>query len=95
MMPRKKTDVERGLVNKGFVQSEGDHHFFVYYTIDGRKSEAHTKTSHTQKMKEIPDNLLGAMARQCCLKRSQFLDLVDCPLSREEFEVLLGLRDPA
>jgi hypothetical protein len=29
------------------------------------------------------------MARQCSLTKKQFLDLLDCPLSREEYEKLL------
>ncbi len=31
-------------------------------------------------MKEIPDNLLAQMAKQCHLSKEDFLRLVDCPL---------------
>lgn len=85
-MPRNKQDVEQSLKRKGFVRREGDHHYFVYHTIAGLKTAIFTKTSHTPKMREIPDNLLGQMARQCRLSKSEFLDLVDCPLSREGYE---------
>lgn len=85
-MPRKKTKVEAGLKEKGFEQREGDHHFFTYVTIEGKKTTIKTKTSHTPKMKEIPDNLLGQMAKQCKLTKQEFLDLVDCPLSRCQYE---------
>lgn len=88
-MPRKKIEVERSLRAKGFVETNGDHHYFVYWTKDGRKSDAFTKTSFTQKMQDIPDNLLATMARQCRLSRAQFLQLVDCPLSREGYELIL------
>ena len=88
-MPRKKTKVEAGLKTKGFQQSEGDHHFFVYVTTEGKKTAIRTKTSHTPKMKEIPDNLLGQMAKQCKLNKQSFLSLIDCPLSTEQYEAKL------
>ncbi len=89
-MPREKKSVEDGLINKGFKLKEGDHHRFIYYTIEGnKKSSVITKTSHTPKMKEIPDNLIGQMAKQCKLSKSDFLNLVDCPLSLEAYENLL------
>ena len=85
-MPRNKQDVEQSLKRKGFMRKEGDHHYFVYHTMSGLKTAIFTKTSHTPKMRDIPDNLLGQMARQCRLSKSEFLDLVDCPLSREVYE---------
>jgi hypothetical protein len=88
-MPRKKIDVESALKKKGFNQTEGDHHWFVYMTIEGEKTTYRTKTSHTQKMKDIPDNLLSLMAKQCKLSKKNFLDLIDCPLSREAYEEIL------
>jgi hypothetical protein len=88
-MPRKKTKVESALLSKGFQQTENDHHYFIYFTKDGKKTTAKTKTSHTKKMKDIPDNLLSQMARQCHLKKAEFLDLVDCPLSQDGYEEIL------
>lgn len=88
-MPRKKSKVESGLKDKGFEQTEGDHHFFVYMTVEGKKTSVRTKTSHTPKMKDIPDNLLSQMAKQCKLSKNDFFRLLDCPLSREEYEAIL------
>lgn len=85
-MPRERKHVETALETKGFVRSEGHHHQFVYLTLDGLKSRARTKTSHSPKIKDIADNILGQMARQCRLTRPQFLRLIDCPMTREEFE---------
>ena len=89
-MPRHRKDVEAALRSKGFVQSEGDHHYFIFHTRDGRKTRARTKTSHSPKVKELPDNIIGQMARQCLLSRARFLDLVDCPLGRGEYEQALA-----
>jgi hypothetical protein len=88
-MSRSKSQVESALLNKGFKKDERDHHYFIYYTQDGMKTTARTKTSHTKKMKDIPDNLLGVMARQCKLNKQQFLGLIDCPLKREKYEKIL------
>jgi hypothetical protein len=35
-MVRPKSKVEAGLQNKGFKKTEGDHHYFVYTTLDGK-----------------------------------------------------------
>ena len=88
-MPRKKAQVETALKSKGFEQREGDHHFFVYVTTEGKKNTVRTKTSHTPKMKDIPDNLLSQMAKQCQLSKNDFLRLLDCPLNREGYEGIL------
>ena len=89
-MPRKRKTVEASLEAKGFVRVEGDHHYFVYVTRAGEKSRARTKTSHSPKVRDIADNLLGQMARQCLLTKHEFLRLVDCPMNRDEYERRLG-----
>ena len=85
-MPRNRRSVEASLEKKGFVRTERDHHYFIYLTKDGRKTTARTKTSHSPKVREIADNLLGQMARQCLLPRGEFLLLADCPMTREDYE---------
>jgi hypothetical protein len=86
---RDKRQIEAALEAKGFTRSEKDHSYFYYRTLEGKKTTARTKTSHTPKMKTIGDELLGKMARQCHLSKPQFLDLVDCPLNRQGYENLL------
>ncbi|MBI1292235.1 hypothetical protein GC173_13495 [bacterium] len=88
-MARAKRDVEASLLAKGFEQREGDHSYFVYHAADGKKSMARTKTSHGTSSRELGDELLGMMSKQCGLTKKQFLDLVDCPLGREEYEGIL------
>ncbi|HBA67173.1 MAG TPA: hypothetical protein DCZ48_13535 [Methylococcaceae bacterium] len=88
-MPRDKRKVEEALAKKGFERKEGDHHRFIYRTLDGKKTAIITKTSHTPKMKEIPDNLLAQMAKQCGVTKSQFSELLDCPLCRKGYETIL------
>ncbi len=88
-MPKDKRKVEEALLKKGFEEKEGDHHFFIYHTLQGKKSSIRTKTSHTPKMKELNDGILALMAKQCRLNKQDFINLIDCPLSREQYEVRL------
>lgn len=91
-MPRKQADVERALLWKGFRKKENDHHFFIYHSTANRKTSVFTKTSQGER--EISDNLLGKMAKQVKLNNKEFDGLVDCPLSRDDYEaklVCLGL----
>ena len=89
-MPTKsKIKVEKALRKKGFIEKQGDHHFFVYYTSSGKQTGVFTKTSFTPHMKDISGELLGKMARQCKLSQDEFCRLVDCPLSRNSYEEIL------
>ena len=87
-MPKEKKEVQGGLLNKGFQPHEGDHHYYIYWSADGRKSMAKTKTSHGSG-RDLSDDLLAKMAKQCGLTKQQFLRLVECPLAREDYERLL------
>lgn len=87
---RPKHDVEQALAGKGFQLSrQTDHNYFIYHTEDDRKTRVKTKTSFGRKPKDIGGDLLHAMARQCHLTNDQFLQLVDCPLSRKSYEQML------
>jgi hypothetical protein len=81
-MPRKTRDIVTGLKRKGFVDQDGDHKFYVF-VVDGKITQVYTKISHGEK--EITDSLLGYMARQLHLPRADFDDLVDCPLTQEDY----------
>lgn len=83
-MPRKRKAVEGALISKGFVQNDTHHRQFVYYSGAGKKTTFRTRTSHG--MREISDPLLAQMAKQCGLNKKDFLDLVDCPLDRHDYE---------
>lgn len=83
-MQRDKRKVEQALLKKGFEQDETHHHIFLYRNENGQLSSIRTRTSHSGK--ELDHYLLGGMARQCHLNKNQFLDLVDCPLSRSDYE---------
>jgi hypothetical protein len=75
---RSKPDLQR----KGFCRSHTDHRYFILY-VDGKK-EAATFLSHG-KNQDIGSPLLNAMAKELGLNTRDFIDLVKCPLSTEEF----------
>ena len=88
MPVRAKREVEAALQKKGFREVEGDHHWFLYWTSDGLKTTIRTKTSHGA-TKDLGDGLLAQMARQLRISKSEFLQLVDCPMTREQYERVL------
>lgn len=79
----------QNLKNKGFVDAEnkGNDHIRVEFWYNGRLTRAKTKFSHSAK--DIDDYLIGLMSKQVCLTKRQFIDLAKCPLSQEEFIVIL------
>jgi hypothetical protein len=84
-----RRDVEAALEKKGFVASEGDHHYFTYYSKSGAKTSVWTKTSHGSSYKSLGDKLVSLMGKQCGLTSPQFKKFIECPLSRDEYEELL------
>lgn len=83
-MTRKQSDVEKSLERKGFVKAGGDHKYFHYYTLAGKKTQIFTKTSHGSR--EIGDSLLARMSKQCKLSRADFDQLIECPLDQKTYE---------
>jgi len=89
-MQRDKRKVESSLRSKGFQPDERHHHYFLFWTADGKRTTVKTRTSHgTGHTKSVGDPLLGQMAKQCGLEKLQFLDLIDCPLGQPQYEALL------
>jgi predicted RNA binding protein YcfA (HicA-like mRNA interferase family) len=71
----------QSLLKKGFRKSEGDHHFYLYYHQG--KLVAKTKLSHNDQ--EIGDQLISKMYKQCRLTKSQFFDLINCPMDEAKY----------
>lgn len=88
-MPFERRDIEASLSKKGFEKSEGDHSFFTYHMLAGGKTSAWTKTSHGTSHKTLGDTLTSKMARQIGLTHGQFKLLIECPMSRVEYENIL------
>lgn len=84
-MPRKKTEVSKVLIKKGFTLDDSrDHKYFYLYNSDGTKTTVYTKISHGSG-NEIHDGLLGEMMRQIHLKKQEFNEYLDCTLSKDKY----------
>ena len=75
-------EVEAGLRRKGFKRSNTDHRYYTLYVNE--KREAATFLSHG-KNQDIGAPLLTAMAKELGINASDFIDLVKCPLSTEDY----------
>ena len=86
MATYKRRRVESALRHKGFRRTESHHSFFHYYTEAGEKTRIWTKTSHGRSGADIDKGLFKRMAGQCNLTANEFNDLVECPMSRADYE---------
>jgi hypothetical protein len=86
MASRDRETLKDALQKKGFRLKTGDHIYFIYYSQDGKKTSVHTKISRGSKYKVLTDNLLAQMSKQCKLPKSDFLGLIDCPLTQKAYE---------
>ena len=86
----KDKDVKRSLVKKGFHETrKTKHRFYFLYDENDKKTSINTHFSNNEQ--EINDGLINKMCRETHLNKEQFCDLVNCPLSRDEYyEILKG-----
>lgn len=89
-MPRDRSDVVRQLQRKGFSLKQGNRdHDFLFYVREGLTQAIFTKVSRGSSYRVINDALLSRMARQVRLTNPQLMDLLDCPMSQEDYEAHL------
>lgn len=73
------------LKKKGFIQSEGHHHFYEFW--HNGKMVSKTRTSHDGE--DINDYLIKSMAKQCKMPNPFFKEFVQCTKSQEDYELHL------
>ena len=86
----KTKTVNRSLSSKGFQEDKVDHKFYIFF-YNGEKTGIRTKTSHGSK--DIGEQIIGVMSKQTRLSKTEFLDLVNCPLSKNDYIELLIKRN--
>ncbi len=84
-----RRDVESALCTKGFRRSNRSHRKFVFYTCAGKKTSVWTEISHGSSHRDLSESILHRMASQCRLSCREFRRLIECPMSREEYQELL------
>ncbi len=82
MSALKAAAVESALSSKGFEVQNGKHRVFRL-VVNGQQTSIVTHTSHNQQ--EIHDMLLGLMAGQVKLPKSDFRRLIECSMSGDEY----------
>ncbi|WP_018408464.1 hypothetical protein [Methylocystis rosea] len=87
-MTRERDHIDAALQRKGFEKDSGDHFYYIYWNLAGKKTIRKTKMSHGSSHRTIGDPLLGQMAKQIGLTKKDFLRMVDCTVDRAEYEEL-------
>lgn len=88
MAALERTDVVASLLKKGFEEGPGDHDY-LKLIVGGRYTGIYTKVSRGSKYRTLGDALVGQMARQVKLKKAEFVDLVGCAISGEQYLAIL------
>lgn len=88
MTVRPRDTVRAGLLAKGMLPDE-NHHHMLRKDVEG-VTRLVTRVSHGKG--EIGDSLAKKMANQCCLQLREFWDLVDCPLTEQDWDGLVEQR---
>lgn len=88
-MVLKNKKVYKNLKKKGFVDSvnHSNDHKYLELFYKG-KLVVYTKLSHGSK-KDLGIHLIKQMSSQCKLSKDDFADLVNCPLSKEDYIIKL------
>ncbi|GMV15498.1 MAG: hypothetical protein AMXMBFR56_37220 [Polyangiaceae bacterium] len=93
-MPSLERDaIESSLTKKGFKEEPGGDHRFFRLIVDGKYTGIVTKTSRGgKKYRTLGDNLVKKMATQVQLTTQEFVKLVECTMTAEEYVALLRER---
>lgn len=78
----KSKDVHKKLLSKGF-QSINTDHIHLVFCVGNTKTKIKTRISHGGRI--IDDYLIKQMSLQLHLEKSEFLDLVDCKFSHDQY----------
>ncbi len=81
----KVRDIARSLRRKGFTEVSGKSRRVFWYTDGTGAGRIQTMVSRSSKGEDGAP-LISDMARQCRLKRSDFVALVECSLTREGYQ---------
>jgi len=63
------------------------HHLMYWLVVKGQRTAIRTRISHGER--KADDWLLGQIARQLHLSKQELEDLIDCPLSGEQYVRLM------
>lgn len=87
MASRKGSKIESALLNKGF-RYDNTHHRYLILHVDDKRTAIRTRISHSSP--DYGDPLLSEVRKQLHLaSKDDLLRLVDCPMSANDYLVIL------
>ena len=86
MVHFKKRVVESALRKKGFLKKDSHHRYYRLF-VNGKDTGIYTKVSHGGG--DVTDFHIKYMAKELNIEKSEFVDLINCPLSKNGFINLL------
>ena len=82
--------ISKNLPKKGFLKEESGHHIYFYHEYKGMETGAYTYISHSAKQKDVSGDLLLSMRKQLNLETiREAVDLIKCPINKQEFNRIL------
>ena len=89
-MVRDAKKTEQSLLKKGFIKIQGAKHIHYVFVCKGNEI---CKTFMSRNEQDIGDHLIGQMSKQLCIGKKEFIGLIDCPLSEEDYIKILKGKD--
>lgn len=89
MRKRSVREIEKALTSKGFQKESGkkkEHHSFLYFIYNGRKTNVYTFLSHGAKSQDYGPELMSKIKRQLKFKETNDAEnFFDCPFSQANY----------
>ncbi|MDL2122095.1 MAG: hypothetical protein LWX51_03210 [Deltaproteobacteria bacterium] len=85
-----RSEISKNLPKKGFRKEPSGHHIYFYHEYNGLETGVCTYISHSAKQKDVSGDLLLSMRKQLRLESiKEAVDLIKCPIDKEEFNRIL------
>lgn len=80
--------IRKSLNRKGFVEERDRDHVYFFLHVQGKRDVVFTKISHSER--DVGDALINLMSKQLGLKKSEFLQLIECTLDGARYLQIIG-----
>jgi len=89
-MVKDPREVKQNLQRKGFKEKQGAKHILYIFMHKNKKI---CETHMSRNDQDLNDYLIGKMSKQLYLNKKDFIRLIDCPMSEEEYIKILKDKD--
>jgi len=81
----KANKVIGSLLKKGFVKSNSHHRYYEFW----HNGKLVSKTFSSHSGEDVHEHIISKMSKQCQLTKSEFSELIKCPLTKEKYIEIL------